>query len=364
MRKFLVSSLAEYFAQGLVANHSLHLNFGDCVAEVRSNSQTLIDDLKEYFGVFVTSARPTAFQITAFEGAPPQIPLELTIKEPDPGKTKIKEEYAELPGGRIVRKRLTGLVLLFGQGVNMAFGPCEANANQIVNFVNNRYIELKLNQGCMLGHAAAIASTSSKSVRGLALAGISGAGKSTLALHALSRGAIFVSNDRLLVQPSAEGLLMSGVAKLPRINPGTALSNPDLASVMPEQDKTRVLELEGEELWNLEQKYDVFLDRCFGEGRFVLTAPMNGLLILTWKREGGPMRIEKVDPFAKPELMPAFMKSAGLFYLPSNEHRLEPTLKDYQQLLSRCDVFEASGGVDFDAATDFCLRFLHGEAQS
>ena len=63
------------------------------------------------------------------------------MKTPDPGKTKIKEEYVDLDDGRIVRKRLTGMLFVFGGGQNVAVGPCGANLNQVINFINNRYIE-------------------------------------------------------------------------------------------------------------------------------------------------------------------------------------------------------------------------------
>lgn len=43
-------------------------------------------------------------------------------EEPDPGKSKVKEEYADFPDGRLVRKRLTGMVFVFGEGDHLAMG--------------------------------------------------------------------------------------------------------------------------------------------------------------------------------------------------------------------------------------------------
>ncbi len=130
-------------------------------------------------------------------------------KKPDPGKSKIKEEYAEIEGGRIVRKRFAGMHFIFGGELHVAIGPCLENPNRIVAFINNRFIALKLNEGCLLGHAA-----------GLAPGGFFGAGKSTLALHLMSRGVTFISSDPLIVtQNCAGGLKMFGVAKLPRVKP-------------------------------------------------------------------------------------------------------------------------------------------------
>jgi len=362
LHRFVMGTIADLLSGGAAAPHELFLDLGDCRLAVRSNSAALLAALDAYFGAFVAAPGPADIALAAIEAESPHVPLDLMVKAPDPGKDKIKEEFAELPGGRLVRKRLTGMVFLFGEGLNLAVGPCEKNPNQIVNFINNRSIEHKLHQGCLLGHSAAVALVTGARMRGLAMAGFSGAGKSTLAMHVMSRGAAFVSNDRLLVSGGAQGLGMYGVAKLPRINPGTALNNPDLAAVVPAEDRERFLGLEGEALWRLEHKYDVFLDRCFGEGRFVLAAPMHGLLVLNWTRGGGETRIHFVKAAERAALLPAFMKPAGLFCLPRNgDAWRDPGLDEYAQLLSRCDLIEVSGGVDFARVADFCMEYLvHG----
>ena len=373
LHHFVISTVADLLSGGTEAPHELFLDLGDCRIRVCSNSPELLAELDTYFGAFVAGPGPVEVSLTALEAESPHIPLDLTIKEPDPGKDKIKEEYADLPGGRLVRKRLTGMVFLFGQDVNLAVGPCQDNPNQVVNFINNRYIEHKLNRGCLLGHCAAVAHLRDGRMRGLALAGFSGAGKSTLAMHVMSRGALFVSNDRLLVRENGAALSMFGVAKLPRINPGTALNNPDLHGVVPHGDRQRFLDLEGDDLWDLEHKYDVFLDKCFGEGRFVLSAPMHGLVVLNWRRGGGESSIRFVKAAERPDLLPAFMKAAVLFYLPPDAAGAEgktggegggwrdPGLAEYTALLSRCDLVEITGGVDFDRAADFCMEYLlHG----
>jgi HprK-related kinase B len=182
-------------------------------------------------------------------------------------------------------------------------------------------------------------------------------------MHVMSRGALFVSNDRLLVAPEGQGLRMSGVPKLPRINPGTALNNPDLAPVVPLHDRQRFLDMDADDLWHLEHKYDVFLDKCFGEGRFVLQSPMQGLVVLNWKRDGGDCSIRFVKATERPDLLPAFMKAAGLFSLPreGEQEWRDPGAEEYAALLSRADLIEVSGGVDFDRAADFCIEYLvHG----
>jgi HprK-related kinase B len=335
--------------------NELLLAFGKCKIAIRTNSWALRDTLLSYYKGFVTEGDTENIQITVHEAPAQHVSLPFVIKPPDPGKTKIKEEYVDLSDGRIVRKRLTEMLFVFGGGDNVAIGPCLENANQIVNFINNRYIEWRLQRGCLLGHAAGV----SLGGRGIALAGFSGMGKSTLALHLMSRGTVFVSNDRIIIEKGLHGLMMHGIAKQPRINPGTALANPDLAGIVPPEEKERFLRLSDTELWNLEHKYDAPIDRCFGSERFQLSSPMEGLFILNWRRKDGALNIRPVFASERKDLLAALRKEKGLFYLPANGMKVQdPPLDSYAEILSDCSVIEMAGGTDFEAAADVCMRFL------
>ena len=340
----------------------VNLKFGNCLIRVQSNSGAAIAGLKQYFNLFVTTdtSEPDRV-ISAFQADDFSVPVPLTEKMPDPGKTRIKEEYADIAGGRIVRKRLTGMVFLFGGTDHIALGPCIENLNQVINFINNRYIEWRLNRNGLLGHAAGIRLHD----RGLALAGFSGMGKSTLALHLVSRGADFISNDRLVFENTQTRVWMHGVAKLPRVNPGTILNNPDLKGLLPESDYRRFSALSRDELWSLEFKYDVPIDRFFGRDHFILSTPLAALIILNWKQTGQPAVMRRVHIEDRRDLLPAFMKSTGLFFLPDNFSQTpDPTESAYIELLKESPVFEISGGVDFEAAARACFQWtLTGEPQ-
>lgn len=340
----------------------LDLNFGPVGVRVRSNSAELVAKLRTYYRDFLGDGENADIEVVALETETPDLGLSYTIKQPDPGKTKIKEEFVDMEGGRVVRKRLTGMAFLFGGGYNLALGPCAENDNQVVNFINNRFIEWLINRDCLLFHAAGVAKHGAGGTApGLAMAGFSGMGKSTLALEVMRLDTDFVSNDRLMVRREDGRLTMWGVAKMPRINPGTIVHNEALHRIVSEDERAKFLAMDPSELWQLEQKYDAFIDECYGPGRFRLKNAMTGLVLLNWKLDAGPLKIDRIDLATREELMPAFMKQVGLFFEADGPAAaLDFSPKAYLDLLGDCPVYELSGGVDFAAAAKFCKDLLDG----
>lgn len=333
----------------------LQVCFDGCRVSVGSNSRPLVDSLRRYYRSYVDAGHDAPhLEVVVLDAPAP--PIEVPLRPASQaGSAPVKDEYAYVDDGRVLRKRLTGLLFLLGRGINVAVGPGLANLNQVVNFINNRYIQWLLDRGSLLCHAGGV----ERGGRGAAIAGRAGRGKSTLTLRMLDRGLRYVSNDRLVLRQGAGGVWMNGVAKYPRINPGTILGDPRLSSLLSPATRARLQQLPQDELWELEQKHDVDIEAVFGEGSAVLSAPLAAVFILTWRRGAGAARVQAVDLPRRPELLAELIKPTGVFFEPHGAAATERFAPQrYLALLANTPVYELAGGVDFAAGAQAIERVL------
>ncbi|MDR3640053.1 MAG: HprK-related kinase B [Humidesulfovibrio sp.] len=375
-------TLARVLAERESAPYAFRLRLEELTLSVRSNSGAVINDLRGYFAPFAATeeSAPADLDFLLLDSPVEVPPMELATRPHLPGKRPDKERTADLPGadggGRIVRKQATGMLFVFGgRGVNIALGPCALNRNQLVNFLCARYMERRVARGWVLGHAAGVARPQALGGKALALCGFAGMGKSTLALHLVARGCDFLSNDRVLVEPRpGQAPVLHGIPKHPRLNPGTALGNPELspllACALPEALRRAYADLPTAALYAVEDKYDAVIDECFGtrssggtagDSRFRLAAPLAGLVVLNWRHGGGSLSARRVDLALRPDLLEALRKPPGAFYLDTALKTARLTAADCLEALSGVPALELSGGSDFSAGATACLDFFDEE---
>jgi len=352
------AAVAELQEQAPLCADELYLAPGECVLRVRSNSPELLTGLADYFSHVTSEATTPDIDIIAIERDAPELDIEFIDWKREPGKTGRKDSYVDLPGGRLVRKVRTGMVFLQSEHRRIAAGPCRKYDNQVINFINSQYMNWLQNRGWLICHAAGLVYQG----KGLGIAGFSGGGKSTLMLHMLDNDEVsYLTNDRLFMHAGSGRVEARGIPKLPRINPGTIVHNKRLHSLIPAKQRKALLQLPGAELWALEEKYDVHIDRVYGPGRIMAEAPLSAFLILDWQRDSDmELQVERVDPALNPDLLDALMKSPGPFY-----QHLDGTFQQdtevfddqaYLDALENVPVYVARGRVDFSAMADRCLH--------
>lgn len=329
--------------------------FGDLSVKVKSNSETLLQELDLYYKSYVGSnndASGTTLYVINQQNIGDEhdwldVPREA-------GKQGKKEGYLEnAEGGRWIKKFKTGLTLLQHQTTPTVVGECEKQLAQIVNFINNQCLNHYLSQGFELGHASAFNCHGKVT----AIAAGSGGGKSTLMLRCLEDNTRnFLTNDRLLFKNEEGRVTAVGIAKLPRVNPGTLLNSERLKHILPASRQVELEQMPISELWGLEEKYDVQIEDEYGRGRVVLQGELANLVMLDWSLDSDePTALLPVDLSSEAEEIDGLRKRPGPFYqnhegqFSQDLNELAP-LTQYCQALAPVNVYRLTGKIDFDRA--------------
>jgi len=125
------------------------------------------------------------------------------------------------------------------------------------------------------------------------------------------------------------------------------------------------LQLPSQELWQLEEKFDVPVERIYGSRRILAQAPLAAFLILDWQRNSDrKLEVEPRDLDSHRQLLAALMKPPGPFYqYPDGTFQEDTAVFDesaYLQVLEGVAVYVARGRIDFSAMANRCLQGLPG----
>ncbi|MES9945565.1 MAG: HprK-related kinase B [Candidatus Thiodiazotropha sp.] len=338
----------------------LQLAIGECSLVIRSNSQSLLDRLGDYFHHLPRKTGLATIEVTAIESEKLETGLPFIDWRREAGKSGRKDAYLDLTDGRLVLKVRTGMLFLQSEQWRIAAGPCTAYDNQLVNFINSQVMNWLQQREWLICHAAGLVLKG----HGIAMAGFSGGGKSTLMLHLMEHPkSRYVTNDRLFLRRQGVRVEAVGIPKLPRINPGTLVNSPRLSPLLDQQRREQLLSLPKQELWDLEEKYDVDVERLYGRDRIDTSTPvpLDAMVILNWSREeSAPLKLTKIDIAQRSELLNAVMKSPGPFFQDSlgefirDDEALQPA--PYLTLLKSVPIYEVTGKIDFAELSGLCLK--------
>ncbi|MEO5341979.1 MAG: HprK-related kinase B [Gammaproteobacteria bacterium SHHR-1] len=338
----------------------LFIRSAGCLLRIRSNSPPLLRRLRGYFHSVLGEPGPDAMEVIAIEREAVQTGLEFHHWRREPGKTGRKDSYVDLPQARLIRKVRTGMLFLQCQDSPIAAGPCLRHDNQLINFINSQLMNWLQQRQWLICHAAGLVWQG----RALGLAGLSGGGKSTLMLHLMDRPQMrYLTNDRLFLRAESRQVQARGIPKLPRVNPGTLVGNPRLRQLVRPDQIAAWRRLAEDDLWQLEEKHDVFLDRIYGPDCIAEQAPLAAFIVLNWDRQDtSPVLLQQVELNRRPDLLAALMKSPGPFYQDASGRFLQADdtqpAEKYLQALAGVPVYEVRGGLDFQGLIPQCLEVL------
>lgn len=336
-------------------NVSQAFYFGDLEIIVHSNSPALLSHLKAYYlSYFKLPPAPTQTLNVSLIDQPAIGASELWVDVPrEGGKQGKKEGYLDASDGRWIYKFKTGMCFHQNQFHPIAIGPCLDNVPQVVNFINNQFLNNHLQQDYVLGHAAAF----SQDNQVTAIAASSGGGKSTLMLRCLEHpDRDFITNDRILMKQVLDQAQAIGLAKMPRVNPGTLINSPRLKHILPSKRQAELRQLSSATLWHLEEKYDVQIEQEYGPKRIQIQGLLTNLIMLDWSNSSTTeTALEKIDLTEDPVAIDGLRKRPGPFFINkqgkfANDLTQIGSYERYQRVLKGVNIYRLTGKVDFDKA--------------
>lgn len=345
---------------------SLQLTFDRQNYQVKSNSPELLQALGQYFAGYETRVTSSAVSIYLYDDEVQQPAIQWQKWTAEAGKTRQKEQYCDVEDGRWIHKLKTGMVLFQHLSAPLAIGPCEQFLSQTVNFIINQHINYLQQQGGLICHAACL----QVQQQGIAIAALSGGGKSTTMLKLMDLpDSQFISNDRLFLFAESSGIVARGVAKQPRVNPGTLLNNPKLVDILSVKRQQELASMPGNALWQLEEKYDVMVERVYGKASLGHSCPLQQVVLLNWQPgHNAPVSMQSVSLDSRPDLIKAIAKSPGSFYQDARGAFLNaaiiPPNQAYQDRLRSVQVWEVTGGADFAQLTDLLSQKISLQTMS
>ena len=142
-----------------------------------------------------------------------------------------------------------------------------------------------------------------------------------------------------------------GYPKQPRVNPGTLLGHPRLSTLLDSADRAALSALPARELWDLERKSDVDLDRIYGDGTVELRGRMEALVLLRWRRDGQGLDVRRLSVDEALAALPLVYKNLGAFDLDRapGSGITDAERACYRELFGRITVAEVTGRIDFSA---------------
>ncbi|GEM_PF-1311469 len=332
----------EYLIKKFPPQFKVNLSIQNISFTVLTNSAELARKLHDYLALYTREGDGKPGHLFYAIVGEIDIDREKLIDIPrTQSKKMVKEAAYDTREGRIILKKRTGVVVLQEHDVRAVVGDLVSNINQVINVIDEVFITDYLKQGYVLLHSSAVAD---RHGNGIVFTSESGSGKSTMAVAMLEHGFHYLSNDRVLLKAKDERVTILGVPKKPRLNPGTILVLPRLHQLLTPEEILKYSKLTPDELWHLEDKHDLDVDRIYGTGTTVTQAELAMCFILDWKLGGGPMTINRIpEEDSIRALTPMVVNLDPARKQTSLSHGVENELKE---IAKRVICYRVSGAVD------------------
>ncbi len=327
------------YLDGLRTPYSVPMQIGRFEVVVNVNHRQLETIVKRYFAPFLVDELRggDALEIVGIQGDP----LFDTARMPSVGRVaKVpKICFYDRDEVRVIRKNRTGVLHYIYGDRFVAVGDLVRYPQQLLNLVSTAYGHRLRKEGHVAIHASCVCGEEGA----LVFAGQSGSGKSSVSLALMEFGFDYVTNDRtFLRRQDGRGVLVAGVPKWPRVNPGTLLANERLRKLLSRAKDEQYSRMDPRELWWVEDKHDVPVESVYGKGRLALHSRLRTLYVLNWRQNRRPLRLREISQDRASELLSPFYKT-DVYDAPPVEPGVQANLGE---IVRGSQIIEVTGGVD------------------
>ncbi len=331
----------------------LRLNFNRFGLKFLTNSQDLYNLVRAYHAAFVADETQTPANSTVYAIHAPELQSHHMMRDfsrVERGQ-KIKEEFADIYEGRLVRKKRTGVEMFFDGHNHLIYGSLTDNLHQVNNFINVVYSRHYLVQkGYLLWNAAAF-SSGFENDGVVAFAGLEGPGLSSAIMRFLERGYGFCTFDRLMIKAEGDQVNVLGYPTLPAVNAAMLLGNPNLTKMLSPAEIEKLEAIPKSQLMHSQQRYYVDVARLFGKQKYRIRGALKALYLLKWTTDRSQQsRVRELKPQETMKELALYYKDLGVFDLNNTrgERLVAPNWMQLRRIFDHIRMFSVEGMVSFD----------------
>ncbi len=333
--------------------YRLRLNFNHFGLDFLTNNQDLYELVKAYHAAFLVTEAQNPANSTVYAIHAPGLRSHHMMRDfsrVERGQ-KIKEEFADIYEGRLVRKKRTGVEMFFDGHNHLIYGSLSDNLHQVNNFINVVYSRHYLVQkGYLLWNTAAFGSGfDSDGV--VAFAGLDGSSLSSAMMRFMERGYGFCTFDRLMIKAEGDQVNVLGYPTLPAVNAAMLLGNPNLSQMLSAKEIEKLESIPKAQLMNSTQRYYVDIARLFGKQKYRIRGCLKALYLIKWTTDRSQQsRIRELKPQETMKELSMYYKDLGVFDLNNTrgERLVAPNWMQLRRIFDHIRMFSIEGLVSFD----------------
>lgn len=333
------------------AAHTLLAALHDVPFIIRGNDAEVIARVgrvvRRYRAADAQAASGPQQTLVCIQGEPQVAPDRLRDVPRRSGGTPGRVATMEIPGGRAIYRRETGVLTTIKPERWTVTGDLRAHPGEVVRALDAMLALALVERGYLTLKGSALIHDG----RGIALIGGPDGARRALAVTLVGHGFRWVTEDLLLARVAAGHVEMRGLPGLLRLGPAAMLAHPALAARLSPDERAAYEGREWRELRAIETRYEVDPVEAFGTVGIAEGGTLRLIVALDWKGNKATAA-PTVTPIARSAATAALADATRSFGLYDLSGTLPPNFHRLQRIAETVAMRAVRGAVDLAAVAD------------